>query len=130
MSRQRLCRLTDIPDGEAKGFTVETAAGQRDILVHRDGGTVRGHVNSCPHVGSPRDWAPGRFIALDGFHLLCGTHDAPFRPQGGYCVSSPCAGDSLEPAPISLVADDVVFADQSMSARCSEHGPEGVKSCA
>jgi len=33
LSRQRLCRLADIPDGTAKGFTVETAAGKRDILV-------------------------------------------------------------------------------------------------
>jgi len=62
-------------------------------LVLRDGNTVRGHANSCPHVGSPLDWAPDRFIALDGFHLLCGTHGALFRPQDGYCVSRPCATD-------------------------------------
>ena len=40
MSGQRLCRLTDIPDGTAKGFTVETAAGKLDILVHRGGSIV------------------------------------------------------------------------------------------
>ena len=111
MSGQRLCRLTDIPNGEAKGFSVETAAGKRDILVHRDGNIVRGYVNSCPHVGSPLDWAPDRFISLDGFHLLCGTHGALFRPEDGYCVSGPCAGDSLECVPISLIEDEVVFGE-------------------
>jgi nitrite reductase/ring-hydroxylating ferredoxin subunit len=111
LSGQRLCRLNDIPDGTAKGFTVETAAGKLDILVHRGGSIVRGYVNSCPHVGSPLEWAPDRFISLDGFHLLCGTHGALFRPHDGYCVSGPCAGDSLEPVPIRLVDDDVVFGE-------------------
>ena len=109
MTGQRLCRLTDIPDGEARGFTVETPTGKCDILVHRDGDAVRGYVNSCPHVGSPLDWAPDRFIALDGFHLACGTHGALFRPQDGYCVSGPCAGDSLEAVPVCLVADEVLY---------------------
>ncbi len=111
MSGQRLCRLNDIPDGTAKGFTVETAAGKLDILVHRDGSVVRGYVNSCPHVGSPLEWAPDRFVSLDGLHLLCGTHGALFRPHDGYCVSGPCAGDSLEPVPIRLVDDEVMFGE-------------------
>jgi nitrite reductase/ring-hydroxylating ferredoxin subunit len=76
MAGQRLCALQSIPDGEARGFTVETAAGPEDILVHREGDVVRGYVNSCPHVGSPLDWAPDRFIAPDGFHLMCATHGA------------------------------------------------------
>lgn len=50
-------------------------------------------------------------MALDGFHLLCGTHGALFRPQDGYCVSGPCVGDSLEPVPISLVAEEVMFGE-------------------
>ena len=111
MNGRRLCSLTDIPDGEAKGFTVETAAGKRDILVHREGTAVRGYVNSCPHVGSPLDWAPDRFISLDGFHLLCGTHGALFRPTDGYCVSGPCAGDSLTRVVVQLVADDVILGE-------------------
>lgn len=108
---RRLCRLADIPDGEAKGFTVETAAGTRGILVDRDGDIARGYVNSCPHIGSPLDWAPDRFIAPDGFHLLCATHGALFRPQDGYCVSGPCAGDSLARVAITVVADDVILGE-------------------
>lgn len=108
MSR-RLCRLADIPDGQAKGFTIATAAGRRDILVHRAGGVVRGYVNSCPHIGSPLDWAPDRFISLDGYHLLCGTHGALFRPEDGYCISGPCAGDTLTPVAVELAGDDIML---------------------
>ena len=65
----------------------------------------------CPHVGSPLDWAPDRFIAFDGFHLLCGTHGALFRPEDGYCVSGPCAGASLERVMVRLIEDEVVFGE-------------------
>lgn len=112
MSGRRLCRLADIADGEAKGFTVDTADGRRDILVHRDGAAARGYVNSCPHVGSPLDWGPDRFIAPDGFHLMCATHGALFRPEDGYCVSGPCAGDSLVRVAITVAADEVFLDDE------------------
>jgi nitrite reductase/ring-hydroxylating ferredoxin subunit len=111
MTSQRLCALQSIADGEARGFTVETAAGPQDILVHREGDVVRGYVNSCPHIGSPLDWAPDRFIAPDGFHLMCATHGALFRPADGYCVAGPCTGDSLEPAPVRVVDADVIYGD-------------------
>jgi nitrite reductase/ring-hydroxylating ferredoxin subunit len=50
---QRLCRLAEIPDQEAKGFTIEGAEGRLEILVYRTGAAVHGYINSCPHVGSP-----------------------------------------------------------------------------
>jgi len=106
---RRLCRLADIADGEAKGFTLEDAEGSRDILVYRDGEIARGYVNSCPHVGSPLDWAPDRFIAPDGFHLMCATHGALFRPGDGYCVSGPCLGESLVPVALQVIEGEVVY---------------------
>lgn len=111
MTGRRLCRLAEIPDGEAKGFTVDSPAGPRSILVHRAGDRVRGYLNSCPHVGSPLDWNPDRFIAFDGYHILCGTHGALFRPEDGYCVSGPCAGDSLTSVTVCVSAGEVVLGD-------------------
>ena len=32
-ARLTICRLDEIPDGGARGFTVETASGVRDILM-------------------------------------------------------------------------------------------------
>jgi nitrite reductase/ring-hydroxylating ferredoxin subunit len=101
---QPLCRPEEIPDRQARGFTVDTPEGKRDILVHRDGDAIRAYFNSCPHNGSPLDWGPDKFISLDKYHIICGTHGALFRPEDGYCVDGPCAGDSLEAVPVALIA--------------------------
>jgi nitrite reductase/ring-hydroxylating ferredoxin subunit len=106
---QPLCRPDEIPDRQARGFTVDTPEGKRPILVHREGGAIRAYVNSCPHIGSPLDWGPDRFISLDGYHIICGTHGALFRPEDGYCVDGPCAGDSLEPVPVSVIDGMVTY---------------------
>jgi nitrite reductase/ring-hydroxylating ferredoxin subunit len=106
---QPLCRPEEIPDRQARGFTVDTPDGKRDIFVHREGSEIRAYVNSCPHIGSPLDWGPDRFMSLDGYHIICGTHGALFRPEDGYCVSGPCAGDSLEPAPVALIDGVVTY---------------------
>jgi len=54
------------------------------------GGVIRIYRNSCPHAGSPLDWAPGQFFSEDGSELVCHTHDARFDPLSGDCLSGPC----------------------------------------
>lgn len=56
----------------------------------RHSGEIRVYRNSCPHVGSPLDWAPGRFFSEDGSELVCHTHDARFDPLSGDCLAGPC----------------------------------------
>jgi nitrite reductase/ring-hydroxylating ferredoxin subunit len=83
-----LCRLDAIEDGAARGFTLDDAGGRPvDLLVARDGAAVHGYLNACPHVGTPLDWVPDRFMAPDGEHLACATHGALFRVSDGYCVA-------------------------------------------
>ena len=112
-----LCRLDDIPDGAARGFAVDPVAlgeppgpGNRplDVLIARAGGAVFGYVNSCPHVGSPLDWTPDRFMSPDRRHLMCGTHGAQFRIEDGFCVAGPCAGKRLRPIALILSEDGVI----------------------
>ena len=112
-----LCRLDDIPEGEARGFAVDPAElgepeepGGRplDLLIARRGEAVFGYVNSCPHVGSPLDWTPDRFMSPDRRHLMCGTHGALFRIEDGFCVHGPCAGKQLRPIALVLSQDGVV----------------------
>ncbi len=107
-SRRAVCRLDEIPDGAARGFTLHGGDGPRDILVARAGAAVCAYVNSCPHTGAPLDWTPDRFMAPDGVHLMCATHGALFRVADGYCIAGPCAGRSLAPVPVALVAGTVV----------------------
>lgn len=106
-----LCPLDTIEDGEARGFTLDDDGGRPvDILVARDGAAVHGYVNACPHVGTPLDWVPDRFMAPDGEHLACATHGALFRVEDGYCVAGPCAGQSLTPVAVRIEDGRVVLA--------------------
>jgi nitrite reductase/ring-hydroxylating ferredoxin subunit len=96
----RLAALAEIPDGEARGFTVETADGPVAILVVRRGSWAYGYENRCPHVGTPLDWIPDEFLDRDKRHLVCSTHGAIFRVEDGVCLAGPCQGDQLEPWPV------------------------------
>jgi len=95
MTETRLCDLDDVDDGGSKGFTADTVAGKRALMVIRRGEEVFAYVNSCPHIGSPLDLQPGRFLNREGTLILCTTHGALFRIEDGFCVFGPCAEKSL-----------------------------------
>jgi nitrite reductase/ring-hydroxylating ferredoxin subunit len=102
-----LCRLDEIPDGQGRGFEIETCSGRRSIVVVRRGDRAFGYVNRCPHVGTPLDWVPDKFMSWDNRHLLCATHGALFRVEDGLCVQGPCSGDRLEPVPLEVSGGEV-----------------------
>ncbi len=89
-----LCRLADIPDNGAKGFSGPEGTFTGFVAV-RFGERVHVYVNSCPHIGTPLDWTPDRFLSADGRYLICATHGAEFTLDTGLCVSGPCRGDRL-----------------------------------
>ena len=95
MTKTRLCDLDDIADGGSEGFIADTVAGKRALMVIRRGDKIFAYVNSCPHIGSPLDLQPGRFLNREGTLILCTTHGALFRIEDGFCVSGPCAEKSL-----------------------------------
>jgi nitrite reductase/ring-hydroxylating ferredoxin subunit len=83
-----LCIAAEISPGTARGFDCGVFAV----------GTARGplvYANACPHLGVPLDWAPDRFLSLDGIYIICGTHGAEFRIDTGECISGPCRGKFL-----------------------------------
>ena len=102
-----LCRLEDIPDGEARGFD-PAPGGFTGLFAIRRGATVFVYVNSCPHIGVTLDWAPHRFLTRDGQRIICATHGAEFRITDGLCTSGPCLGDRLEQVMIEI-KDGVVL---------------------
>ena len=97
-----LCRLDDIEDGQAKGFTLGQGPEAREIFVVREGARAFGYVNSCPHLGTPLDWQGDRFILEDSGLIMCATHGALFETADGLCVDGPCVGKSLESAPVVI----------------------------
>jgi nitrite reductase/ring-hydroxylating ferredoxin subunit len=92
---RELCRLDDIPDGGSRGFP-PAPGGFTGLFAVRRGGRVFVYVNCCPHVGTPLDWAPDRFLSADGARIVCATHGAEFGIEDGLCVAGPCVGERLE----------------------------------
>ena len=102
-----LCKLDDIEDGQAKGFTLVeepggAGPGAREIFVVREDDRVFGYVNSCPHQGTPLNWQDDRFISDDSGLILCASHGALFEIEDGACVSGPCAGQALKAVALAL----------------------------
>ncbi len=106
-----LCRLDDIPDGTSMGFT-DPKAGFGGLFAVRQGNRLHVYVNACPHIGTPLDWVPNRFLSADRSHIICATHGAEFRIADGMCIRGPCRGDALEPVLIE-VKDGIVFVPQN-----------------
>jgi nitrite reductase/ring-hydroxylating ferredoxin subunit len=105
-----LCRVTDIPDNGAKGFPGADGAFTGLVAV-RQGDQVYVYENACPHIGTPLDWTPDRFLSADGRHLICATHGAEFTIDTGTCISGPCRGDKLTSIN-AVVRDGVILIAQ------------------
>lgn len=102
-----LCKLADLADGEARGFA-GPAGSFVGLFAVRQGDIARVYVNACPHIGTPLDWVPDRFLSADGSRVICATHGAEFRISDGLCLRGPCRGDSLEPVS-SQVKDGLIL---------------------
>lgn len=95
MPEQRLCRLDDLVEGQSKGFIVSPDARYADILVVRTRTGIYAYRNRCPHTGAPMEWESDQFLDYTNTLIQCGIHGALFRIEDGYCVTGPCARQSL-----------------------------------
>ena len=43
-----------------------------------------------------------KFVSHDKQFIMCANHAALFNFDDGYCVSGPCAGQSLQPVAITV----------------------------
>ncbi len=97
MKQQPLCAFDELREQDARGYSVMTSWGQElSLIAVRQGEDVRVYINRCPHTGVNLEWQPDRFFDVEGAFIQCATHGALFRPEDGYCVRGPCAGDSLQ----------------------------------
>ena len=120
-----LCRLEEIEDGGAKGFTLGEGLDAEELFVVREGRRLRAYVNSCPHTGVPLELVPDRFLNADGSYIICSTHGALFRIGDGYCVAGPCAGDCLTPLEVALDAEDRVVLGRPAAGSAASLGEGG-----
>jgi nitrite reductase/ring-hydroxylating ferredoxin subunit len=106
-----LCRIDAIPDGTSKGFP-PSPGGFTGLFAVRQGDLVHVYVNACPHIGTPLDWTPDRFLSHDGSRIVCATHGAEFRIADGECLRGPCFGDRLELVMIQI-KDGIVYVPEN-----------------
>jgi nitrite reductase/ring-hydroxylating ferredoxin subunit len=92
-----LAPVEAVPNGGSAAFPAPWPDADHDVLVVRRGERIVAYVNRCPHLGTPLDLVPGRFLSRDRTHILCTTHGALFRIEDGGCVRGPCMGESLSP---------------------------------
>jgi nitrite reductase/ring-hydroxylating ferredoxin subunit len=109
-SPRRLCRLDDMPDGEAMALDVHLPEGEESVILLRQGGHVNAWLNICPHAGRRLDWAPGKFLISRGM-LVCAAHGASFNVDNGECIGGPCRGESLRAVPVRVDQGDVLLDD-------------------
>jgi len=76
-------------------------------MVVRRGDTAFVYINSCPHIGSPLDFEPGKFLNLEKTHIMCSTHGALFNIDDGHCISGPCVGKDLEKVRTQIVGGNI-----------------------
>lgn len=101
--QQRLCPLSDIPEGEARGFEF----GRKSVVAVVRDGQLRTYLNWCPHLGIDLNFMPDEFLDMDRQFLMCANHGALFEIETGECLSGPCQGESLVPVPHEIRDGDI-----------------------
>jgi nitrite reductase/ring-hydroxylating ferredoxin subunit len=106
-----ICALSELPDNGSRGFSLgEGDWPLRGVVVKTAGGAAA-YVNRCPHAGHPLNLRPHKFLTPDNALILCTSHGALFEKENGFCVSGPCAGQSLIRVPIVIENGYVLLAD-------------------
>ncbi|MGH8401563.1 MAG: Rieske (2Fe-2S) protein [Gammaproteobacteria bacterium] len=106
--RHIICRLADLPDQEARGFSFPGAQFPDEYFVVRRGDAVYGYRNQCPHAGNFLNWKPDAFLTRDRSLIMCSAHGALFEPESGDCVAGPCTGRTLDRLRVAVEQDEIV----------------------
>jgi nitrite reductase/ring-hydroxylating ferredoxin subunit len=76
----------------------------------RDGDTVSGYLDRCPHAGLPLAQQLDDYLTPDSRFIACSWHGALFGKHDGRCVGGPCAGQSLTRWAVAVVDEAIVTA--------------------
>ena len=101
-SKKKISRLEQIDDGGSEGFVITNANGRCGLVVVRRGNEIYSYLNSCPHIGTPLEIQPGKFLDQNGEHILCSTHGALFQIDDGRCIAGPCVDKFLTPVAVEV----------------------------
>ena len=105
-----LCAVEDLAEKRCRAFKLGEGPWPLSGFVVRKGSALRAYQNRCPHAGHPLNLRPDCFLTPDGSLIVCSSHGALFEIDTGYCVDGPCAGASLVPIPVQVMAGHVMLA--------------------
>jgi|SRR5579859_2316101 len=103
-----ICRLEEIPDPGARGFSFPGAVVPDEWFLVRRGDMVRAYRNQCPHAGRFLNWKEDAFLTKDKTLIMCAGHGALFDPENGNCVAGAALGQALESLPVTIQAGQVM----------------------
>lgn len=106
----KLGALDDIADGAARNYVLQLRAGRFHGFVVRQGATVVGYVDRCPHMGLPLAQTLDAYLTPDGSAITCSWHAALFAIDDGRCLGGPCPGQSLTRWPVAVDDGAIVTA--------------------
>ncbi len=107
-----LCALDALEPGATREFefagTNGGEAGFR-LIVYRDGDSLHGYVNQCPHHWLPLNRRNQPFLRWSASEIMCMHHSAVFDlGREGRCSMGPCLGSNLVAVPLRIEADRVL----------------------
>ena len=105
---KKLCELKQLDKNGSASFIAERDGKKESFIVIRKENNVFVYKNSCPHIGTPLDFSPGRFLSKDKNFIICSMHGALFRINDGFCISGPCAEQALAKIPTEII-EGIVF---------------------
>ena len=113
-ARVRLCRIEELPDGDARGFD-PLQRGFDTLFVIRRGDRLHAWRDQCPHMrGVGMAWRKDAYLNAARDRIVCSAHGALFEIETGLCTLGPCVGQSLQPAPVIVDADGTVYFERDL----------------
>ena len=116
--------VRDLEQPGSRGGHIAGVPGVPFFLVRKNN-QVYAYRNACPHTGAPLEWVPDQFLDHEGGFVQCALHGALFRVNDGFCVSGPCAGQSLQSLPVrqrdERIAVDISALRENLPAPQSEN---------
>ena len=92
----KLCRLDEIDEPGAKGFSYGSGRDFFALFAVRHAGRVHLYVNECPHAYTTLDAPDDHFLSSARTEIMCATHGARFTLDTGICIAGPWYGRSLQ----------------------------------
>ncbi len=106
--------LDQIADRAARNFVLQLRAGRFHGFVVRQGASVHGYVDRCPHMRVPLAQVLDDYLTPAGDLIACSWHGALFTIDEGRCVGGPCVGQRLTPWPVAVRDGTLVTLGETM----------------